>query len=127
MSASIGMKVGGLATMALGLALLVPVHAEEQQQAAPARLEIVECLVFSETDQTKRFDCTVKARELCASGPARRCALPIGLVLSGGRDLDGNRDTWEKVRVNYRCGKVVHTNGPHHQNDHATMLLACGG
>ena len=55
------------------------------------------------------------------------CELPIGLVLSDGRDIDGNSATWEKVRVTFRCGQIKRVNGPHDQNDHASALLACGG
>lgn len=98
-----------------------------QQPPAEGGLEITECLVYSETDDAKRHDCTTKARELCKSIGRGNCELPIGLVLTGGNDIDGNRDTWEKVRVRFRCGRVERVNGPHHQNDHATMILACAG
>jgi hypothetical protein len=128
MSPPIIRKTGWL-VLALSYALATQARAEDTKpvRAPGAQLEIAECVVFSERDSAKRFDCTAKAREVCAAGPAGNCALPIGLALSGGRDLDGNKDTWEKVRVKYRCGRTERINGPHHQNDHATVLLACGG
>jgi hypothetical protein len=121
-------KAGLPAAVAFGCLLAQVVCAQEAQtqRAAPAKLEITECLVYSPTDETRRHDCTAKARELCSGGTGS-CELPIGLVLSDGRDLDGNSATWEKVRVTFRCGQIKRVNGPHDQNDHASALLACGG
>ena len=90
-------------------------------------LTITECSVYSDTDKALHYDCTAKAKESCVASAANRCELPIGLALTGGRDLDGNDDTWEKVVVHYRCGKADRINGPHHQNDHASMILECRG
>lgn len=97
-----------------------------RQPADAAGLEITECVVYRDFEAARRHDCTAKAKELC-SNSARSCELPIGLALSGGRDIDGNPQTWEKVRVRYRCGGQQRINGPHHQNDHASMILSCLG
>ncbi len=115
-------------TLVLGCGLGPTAYAQDpqSQRAAPLNLEITECVVYSATDTTRRHDCTEKARELCRDNKGS-CELPIGLVLSDGRDIDGNSATWEKVRVAFRCGQVKRINGPHDQNDHASALLACGG
>ena len=91
-------------------------------EAAPG-LEITSCTVFSEQDESLAHDCASEARKLCP-GPGT-CELPIGLNLTEGKDLDNNPDTWELVRVEFSCRDVARINGPHYQNDHATMTLAC--
>lgn len=101
------------------------VHSQASQNAPT--LQVTQCTVYSEHDLSRTFDCTVKAREVCGKSPVPHCELPIGLSLSGGRDIDGNQGTWEKVRVRYKCGSAERINGPHHQNDHASMVLSCFG
>lgn len=95
------------------------VHAQE----APQGLEITSCTVFFEQDKNLTHDCGGEARKICA-GPGT-CELPIGLNLTQGKDLDGNPDTWELVTVKFSCRGTARMNGPHYQNDHATMTLAC--
>ena len=95
------------------------VHADETAQG----LQITGCTVFSERDKSISLDCASEARKSCA-GPGT-CELPIGLNLTGGKDPDGNPDTWELVRVEFSCHGIARINGPHYQNDHATMTLAC--
>lgn len=95
------------------------VHADE----AAKGLEITSCTVFSEQDKSISLDCASEARKSCA-GPGT-CELPIGLNLTAGKDLDGNPETWELVSVEFSCNGVARINGPHYQNDHATMTLAC--
>lgn len=115
--------------IAIACLLSAPAHAQQPAPPAPpvaALIEILDCVVYSAADKTKRHDCTAKARELCR-GAAGICELPIGLALTAGRDLDGDRKTWEKVRINFRCGQTQRVHGPHDQNDHATALLECRG
>ena len=88
-------------------------------------IEIVECVVYPEGAPSKTVDCAAKARAAC-NGVAR-CELPIGLSLTDGEQIDHDPKTWKKVRLRYRCEKVEHINGPHNQDDHATMLIGCRG
>lgn len=92
-----------------------------------AGLQIAECSVYSEAAPSRTYDCTAKAQERCGKGQSQQCELPIGLSLTDGRDIDGNKATWEKVRVRYKCGSAVRINGPHHQNEHASIILSCLG
>lgn len=94
------------------------------EEAPPVAIEITGCAVWSELRGGIRHDCMDEARTICEGKGF--CELPIGLNLTAGRDLDNDPDTWELVRVDYRCGAKALINGPHHQNDHATMTLACG-
>jgi hypothetical protein len=110
---------------ALSFALILSMAATPlvSAQEAVQGLEITSCTVFSELDKNITHDCVNEARKSCA-GPGT-CELPIGLNLTQGKDLDGNPDTWELVRVEFKCKGIAHINGPHYQNDHATMTLAC--
>jgi hypothetical protein len=99
-------------------------EAPPQQLVQKPTIEIAECVVYREGMRTQSVDCTEKVRAACNG--LVRCELPIGLGLTDGRQVDGDARTWKKVRVRYRCGKIEHVNGPHNQNDHATMLLGCG-
>ena len=114
-------------TAALAGAPAASAQTSAQPTPQAPSVSITECTVFSESDANIRHDCTAVAKGLCAKAAANRCELPIGLVLTDGRDLDGNADTWEKVLVRYRCGSADRINGPHHQNDHASMILECRG
>jgi hypothetical protein len=114
--------------LVIGLLLALFATAQAQQPAVPPTLkvEVLECLVYSSVDASKRHDCTAKAREVC-NGVGATCELPIGLALSDGKDLDGNAKTWEKVRVTFQCGPLKRVSGPHDQNEHAVAVLACRG
>ncbi len=94
------------------------------QAPAPASIEIVSCIVYSETNKKDSFDCSAKARAQCKA--AASCELPIGMALTDGRNI-GDPQSWKKVRVQYRCGSFEHVNGPYNQDDHATMHLSCRG
>ena len=115
---------GGKLLPAWALALLVVMVPPSFAEGAFPIVEITRCAVWSEQQEGMRHDCSEEARKIC-SGRAF-CELPIGLNLTGGRDLDSDPDTWELVRVDYSCAGKAHINGPHHQNDHATMTLSCG-
>lgn len=96
----------------------------EQDVAPPVEgMTITECVVYSKTDKTLTYNCTPAASKVCNG--LGKCELPIGLALSGGKDLDNNPDNWKKVRVRYKCGGKEFTRGPHDQNDHASMILTC--
>lgn len=115
------------ATAALGGVLgAVPAHSQDSVPQGAA-LQVAECSVYSEGAPSRTYDCTATAQDQCAKSQSQQCELPIGLSLTDGRDIDGNKATWEKVRVRYRCGAEVRTNGPHHQNDHASIILSCLG
>ena len=105
------------------LGLLLPQGSTTHAAEPAAGIDITACSVYSDRDKSLRQDCVDEARKLCAG--QYFCELPIGLNLTGGRDLDGNENTWELVRVDYSCAGKPHINGPHHQNDHATMTLSC--
>jgi hypothetical protein len=92
-----------------------------QQPGGGVRIE--KCAVYSELDKSKVFDCAENARAACPE--AAICELPIGMNLTNGRDLDDNEQTWELVKVEFSCGTRIKFNGPHYQNNHATMTLAC--
>ncbi len=91
--------------------------------AAPAvkPMEISRCEVYVGDGADKTQDCQKVAAEVCSN--KNICELPIGRNLTGGKMLAD----WAKVIVEYRCGSATRINGPHHQNDHATMTLTCGG
>jgi hypothetical protein len=115
----------------LSLAAAISLRAEEPSAPAQARpasappvVQIVECMVYPEGAPQQKVDCTQRANAVCAGHSV--CELPIGLDLTGGRQL-GEARTWKKVRVRYRCGELDKVNGPHNQSDHATMLLGCVG
>jgi hypothetical protein len=93
------------------------------QAATP---EITACVVYSETDKSKQRDCLSQARASCAA-KAATCELPIGLGLTNNEQLDGNAKSWKKVLVHYRCNQTERINGPHIQDDHATMIISCAG
>lgn len=88
--------------------------------------EITACVVYSDTDRSKQQDCLSQARAICAAKEAT-CELPIGLGLTNNEQLDGNAKSWKKVLVHYRCNQTERVNGPHIQDDHATMLISCAG
>jgi hypothetical protein len=98
--------------------------AQQRGGASPPVVRIVACVVYPEGDPKQRVDCTQQANATCGGRPV--CELPIGLALTGGREL-GDAHTWKKVRVRYRCGDVEKVDGPHNQSEHATMLLRCIG
>ena len=102
-------------------------RAQSAPQGAPPSpvIEIVECVVYPEGAPSRTVDCAAKARAVC-NGTAM-CELPIGLSLTDGQQIDHDPKTWKKVRLRYRCEKVEHINGPHNQDDHATMLIGCRG
>jgi hypothetical protein len=88
--------------------------------------EITACVVYSETDRSKQRDCLSQARASCVARAAT-CELPIGLGLTNNEQLDGNAKSWKKVLVHYRCNQTERVNGPHIQDDHATMIISCAG
>ncbi len=92
-------------------------------QPAAGSIDVRECAVYSAQDPAKRFDCLDRARELCNGKPL--CELPIGLALSGGRDIDPR--SGKKVKIRLSCGQRVFVQGPHDQDEHATMILVCPG
>ena len=109
---------------AVPLALSIFAATQVCYAADPAAgLEITSCKVFSERDEKLVQDCAAVARKSCP-GPGT-CELPIGMNLTGGKDIDANPETWELVKVEFSCKGIAHLNGPHYQNDHATMTLAC--
>ena len=116
-----------LTSLALGWVATIQAQYSGQQAPQQTGLSITGCSVFSDRDKNLRHDCTAKAKSLCSSAAPNRCELPIGLALTDGRDLDGDPNTWEKVVVRYRCGTADRVNGPHDQNDHASMVLECRG
>lgn len=98
----------------------IPVgHAGETTQG----IHIARCSVYSEQDKSIKADCTRHARDLCTD--LYYCELPIGRNLTDGKDIDNNEETWEMVKVDYLCAGKAQVNGPHYQNDHATMSLSC--
>lgn len=122
------MKSGGLLVLGTAAALwTVMAHSQYGGEQGAAGLQITECSVYSEAEPSRSFDCTAKVQELCGQAQSQQCELPIGLSLTGGRDIDGDNGTWEKVRVRYKCGGAERINGPHHQNDHASIILSCFG
>lgn len=94
--------------------------------ASPATPEITGCVVYSESDRSKQRDCLAQARASCAS-QAATCELPIGLGLTNNEPIDGDAKAWKKVLVHYRCNQIQRVNGPHIQDDHATMIISCIG
>lgn len=84
-------------------------------------IAVMACSVYSERDHSDSHDCTSAARAQCDGQP--NCELPIGLSLSGGKDID--EDSEKKVKIRYRCGEQERMQGPHYQNDHAAMILRC--
>lgn len=94
-------------------------------QADPATtgIHITLCSVYSEQAYALQSDCTDQAAHLCSG--LDFCELPIGLNLTDGKDIDNNEASWELVRVEYACAGKPRFNGPHYQNDHATMSLFC--
>jgi hypothetical protein len=117
--------LGLRAAVVFGCVSGLAAQAAPQQPVRAVVIEIVECVVYPEDQPTRSVDCAAKARTVCNG--ATQCELPIGLALTDGRQIDSNARTWKKVRVRYRCDKAEHVNGPHTQDDHATMLLACAG
>jgi hypothetical protein len=115
---------GILGVVMLG-STLAPRAQAAPQPAQTAVIEIVDCVVYPEGEPSRTVDCAAKARTACNG--AATCELPIGLALTDGQQIDHDARTWKKVRVRYRCEKVEHINGPHNQDDHATMLLGCRG
>ena len=114
----------------IGVAMLGGAFGLRAQSAPPAAppgpvIEIVECVVYPEGEPSRTVDCAAKARAACNGAAA--CELPIGLSLTDGQQIDHDAKTWKKVRLRYRCEKVEHINGPHNQDDHATMLIGCRG
>jgi hypothetical protein len=93
-------------------------------QASPAKPEITGCVVYSESDRSKKRDCLAQARASCAA-QAATCELPIGLGLTNNEQIDGDAKSWKKVLVEYRCNQAQLVNGPHTQDDHATMIIGC--
>lgn len=92
-------------------------------QATVGAIDLRECVIYSAKEPAKRFDCLDRAREIC-NGKSL-CELPIGLALSDGRDIDPR--SGKKVRIRLRCGRRALVQGPHDQDEHATMILACPG
>jgi hypothetical protein len=92
-------------------------------QSAAGTIDVRECVVYSVQNPAQRFDCLDRARELCDGKPL--CELPIGLALSGGRDIDPKAA--KKVKVLLSCGAHPFVQGPHDQDEHATMILLCLG
>jgi hypothetical protein len=120
---SIGFGILGAAMLG-GTFGLRAQSAPQPPSQAPV-IEIVDCVVYPEGEPSRTVDCAAKARPVCNG--AASCELPIGLALTDGQQIDHDARTWKKVRVRYRCEKVEHINGPHNQDDHATMLLGCRG
>lgn len=106
-----------LATFLTSIVLIPSVSAEQSNKA----MEISRCEVYVDGKTHQSQDCRKEASQECANKSL--CELPIGRNLTGGKMLAD----WAKVIVEYRCGSATRINGPHHQNDHATMTLACGG
>jgi len=111
-----------IVTVIMLMAAYPVAHAAEAAVPA-AGLEISSCAVFSEHNEKLVHDCLTEARKSCP-GPGT-CELPIGMNLTAGKDIDANPETWELVKVTFTCKGIAHLNGPHYQNDHATMTLAC--
>ena len=123
-------KLSAIGFGILGVVMLggaFDLRAQSAPQGAPPSpvIEIVECVVYPEGAPSRTVDCAAKARAVC-NGTAM-CELPIGLSLTDGQQIDHDPKTWKKVRLRYRCEKVEHINGPHNQDDHATMLIGCRG
>jgi hypothetical protein len=97
--------------------------APSSQVPAP---EIMQCVVYSDSDKSKQRDCLAQARSICVQ-KAPTCELPIGLGLTNNEQIDGDAKSWKKVLVKYRCNQAERVNGPHIQDDHATMVLSCLG
>jgi hypothetical protein len=103
----------------LAIATMPVLHADQ----ATLELQITQCAVYSELDKSVQSDCADEARKVCAG--LESCELPIGMNLTDGTDIDNNSKSWELVKVEYSCGGKTRINGPHYQNDHATMTLSC--
>lgn len=117
-----------IAMLALGYSSITAAAdgARAAAPASPATPEITGCVVYSESDRTKQRDCLAQARASCAS-QAATCELPIGLGLTNNESMDGDAKAWKKVLVHYRCNQSQRVNGPHIQDDHATMIISCIG
>ena len=103
----------------LAMATVPAAHADTTTKG----IQITQCTVYSERDKSIRYDCTEPAAKACSG--LNFCELPIGMNLTDGKDLDNNKKTWELVKVDYSCSGKPSYNGPHYQNDHATMSLSC--
>ena len=111
------------AACGLGMCLAVVAHSYAADPAVPSPtgVAVTDCAVYSETDPARRYDCTQAARERCNGQDS--CELPIGRSLSGGKDIDEASE--KKVKLLYNCGGQERMQGPHYQNDHASMILRC--
>ncbi len=105
------------------LLLLNAITGAVHAQPPAVSVKVERCAVYTEQDQDRTFDCTDIARQACPEESV--CELPIGMNLTRGQDLDANEKTWELVKVEYSCGAKFKFNGPHYQNNHATMTLSC--
>ena len=103
------------------LAGTVSMHAGVASAMDVDGIAFTRCEVYVQGDPERTRDCKAAADAVCGGKPY--CELPIGGNLSGGAYLA----EWSKVIVEYNCGPVHRINGPHHQNDHATMTLYCAG
>lgn len=110
---------GALSVMLLGTR--TNAAGSEGAKSQPQTINITHCVVYSERNKQLVSDCTAVARHAC-DGTAH-CELPIGLSLTAGKDIDPK--AWKKVRVDYTCGGRAEINGPHYQDDHASMVLGC--
>jgi hypothetical protein len=116
------------------LAMLVPaltvgfavIAAAGEPAKGPPTPEITQCVVYADSNQSKQRDCLSQARASCAA-QSPTCELSIGLALTDNEQIDGDPKSWKKVVVHYRCNQSQRTNGPHIQDDHATMIISCLG
>jgi hypothetical protein len=100
-------------------------HATSPPLDPASVIDILDCVVYPEGKAEPTADCAGKVRTAC--GRTAHCSVPIGLALTDGRQIDGDARTWKKVRIHYRCGQQKHVEGPYIQDDHATVILSCGG
>ena len=105
------------------LCLAIVIAPAAMADLAAVGIQITQCKVYSDRDSSLQHDCLEHAAKACNGKDS--CELPIGMNLSDGKDLDNNDKTWERVKVEYSCAGKPHINGPHYQNDHATMSLSC--
>jgi len=100
----------------------------DQARPTEPSIKITECVVFSVRDHSIQQDCTAVAAKLCDG--LHKCELPIGLSLTGGRDIDpvgtpSTRRMTKAVNVVYQCGGSSQKRGPNLQDENATLTLRC--
>jgi hypothetical protein len=110
--------------------LLLPVAVAAQEVSGEkVKIEITSCVVYSVRHSAIKYDCIAEARSaLGTCDEPQSCEIPIGLNLTGGKDLDPDSGFLGKqVKLVYRCAGYAMQSGPYQQDDHASLVLDCSG